>query len=254
MLRENKTTLKQGCRKIPFLFPEDAVVFSRSPHSTKMMFRYCATVVVIAWLAVTALGQEPTAPTYPGHSIGPVTAGVWIEAFYDFQCPDSQANWPVMQQVINHYGNAIRFTLHHFPLPYHQQGFPSAAAAQAIGHLNPSAYFKFVSILFDNQAQFYNAATFNMTEAAVYSLFATYAAQVGVSETDFLNKMNDGDMKYEVVLEWKMGASAGVYGTPFHRVNGMLSDSYGEWTLQQWVTFIDSLLSGRSRRPASLDL
>jgi hypothetical protein len=100
-----------------------------------------------------------------------------------------------------------------------------------------------VDTLFTNQAEFFNAATFNMSEAQVFQLFAKYAQQTGVDPVAFLSLMSDSNLKYEVVLEWKMGASAGVYGTPFHRVNGLVSPDFAGWTVSQWTTFLNGLLA-----------
>lgn len=166
------------------------------------------TLIVAFTIIVLASGQPPIPTRTPGFPIGPADAPVVIEAFYDFQCPDSQANWPIMKALVAKYSSNIRFVLQHFPLPYHGQAFTAAAAAEAVNSLLPAAYFKFVDVLFDNQDQFYNAASFNKTEAQMYNLFADFAASVGLDRSAFLQKLNDDNLRYNVVKEWKFGAGA----------------------------------------------
>ena len=165
-------------------------------------------LLVFLMLALSVLAQPPIPSTTPGHSIGPADAPVVIEAFYDFQCPDSQANWPVMKTLVAKYSSSIRFVLQHFPLPYHGQAFTAAVAAEAVNTLLPAAYFKYVDTLFDNQEQFYNAATFNKTQAQMNDLFTDFAKSVGVDPVAFQQMLSDSDLRYSVVIQWKFGAGS----------------------------------------------
>ena len=47
----------------------------------------------------------------------------WIQAYLDLQCPFSKASWPVVKQVIASYSDAMTFTFHLFPLPFHHNSF-----------------------------------------------------------------------------------------------------------------------------------
>eukprot|EP00700_Malawimonas_jakobiformis_P001216 EC720758.1.p3 GENE.EC720758.1~~EC720758.1.p3 ORF type:complete len:87 (+),score=21.84 EC720758.1:191-451(+) len=67
--------------------------------------------------------------------------------------------------LVAKYSSNIRFVLQKVPLPYNGQAFTAGAAAEGVNSLLPAAYFKFVDVLFDNQDQCYNAATFKKTEA-----------------------------------------------------------------------------------------
>jgi hypothetical protein len=44
--------------------------------------------------------------------------------------------------------------------------------------------------VFEHQSEFYNSVFFNKTERDLYDLFASYAAQFGVSKSTFWTEMN----------------------------------------------------------------
>jgi len=56
-------------------------------------------VFILAWTSSNVVAQwQPIPPTYDGYSINTPLAPIWLEAYYDFLCPDSAATWPVIQQ------------------------------------------------------------------------------------------------------------------------------------------------------------
>lgn len=83
------------------------------------------TAIIAALLLVgTAAQFVPIPSRYDGFQLGDDSAPLLVEAYYDMMCPDSRASWPVVQKVLNHYGNStVKFIMHVFPLPYHHNSF-----------------------------------------------------------------------------------------------------------------------------------
>ncbi len=60
---------------------------------------------------------------------GPITAPIEMIEFSDFQCPFCLRASPVVTQVLNAYGDRIRFIYRHYPLPNHPNARPAAEAS-----------------------------------------------------------------------------------------------------------------------------
>ena len=56
----------------------------------------------------------------PAHTKGPSNAPAQIEEFGDFQCPPCGLFNPILEQMEAEFGNNLRVTFRHFPLPNHQ--------------------------------------------------------------------------------------------------------------------------------------
>ena len=65
----------------------------------------------------------------------------------DLLCPDCAGDWPVMGQLLEHYGNRISLILHTFPLPYHTFAFRAAQGA----HVDVRAHLQQVAGLLQGQ-------------------------------------------------------------------------------------------------------
>lgn len=137
-----------------------------------------------------AASQPVPLPNLPdGFRVG--TSGVVVETFMDLLCPDCAGDWPVMGQLLAHYGNKISLILHTFPrkwffsggalhrppphthaahpcrpappnnpaVPYHTFAFRLAQGAHVIASLNASTYavFDFATLAFQRQGDFYGA-------------------------------------------------------------------------------------------------
>ena len=64
-------------------------------------------VAFAATLAATTLGGAPVPYRPDGHFLHPhLTGQIVLEAFYDFACPDCKQSYPIVKQVLQHYGPA----------------------------------------------------------------------------------------------------------------------------------------------------
>lgn len=165
--------------------------------------------------------------------------GKRIEMFGDFQCPDTKAAWiNVIEPFVRAHGDQVSVVFHPFPLPYHKNGFDSAQAVVVIGEAGGGGgmWSNVMDALFAAQDKFQTDATFNMSQAQVFStIFSPVAVSLGLTSSDFLAHMTNEDPTNGWVRgAWKFGAARGVSGTPTFAANGVISDALGSWTLAQW--------------------
>jgi len=103
-------------------------------------------ILAVALFAV-ASADLPISPRYPGYKMGNPNAvrtfrpsfptglsrplllsqPILLEAFFDLQCPDCQQAWPVVKQVLQHFGSdQIYFVMHVYPLWLHRQAWDAS--------------------------------------------------------------------------------------------------------------------------------
>jgi len=204
-------------------------------------------------------GQTPI-PTRPdGYGLGISTAPVVLEAFYDLLCPDSKATWPVIQQVIDHYGRNLYFIFHTFPLPYHTFAFIANQGMHVVDHVTNhsiNAVYSYASLIFAQQSMWYNAPTINMSSTdIIHSIAKVVAGQGIIDQQTFINGIADVDINSETRVSWKYGCSRGqVTGTPTFLINGVYVTSSPSFNLTQWEMIIDPILTANGITvPPSLD-
>ena len=67
----------------------------------------------------------------PAHTKGPANAPAQIEEFGDFQCPPCAVFHPILEQMEAEFGDKLRVTFRHFPLPNHSHALRAASASEA---------------------------------------------------------------------------------------------------------------------------
>jgi len=208
-----------------------------------------AFVAIIAFLAVlSSVSAQAPIPYRPdGYAIGPYNAPVVVDAFVDLLCPDSAAAWPTLLQVTQHYGNNVQLLAHTFPLPYHTNAFIANQGAHVIARFTNStaAVITYVTNIFQDQANWYNAPTRNMTIDSVISSLSAWTEKlnIGVSASSFSKGINDDDINEETRVSWKYACSRSVLATPTFMMNGVYISADATWTLADWQSVIDPLLT-----------
>lgn len=185
---------------------------------------------------------------FDGHTVGSRSAPVQLEFFADLLCPDCKDAWPSMKEVMAHYGNdTLGFTLHTFPLPYHQHAFLASEGAVVMASKFPAQFWQYIDLIFDRQESFYNAVTEKETMVAVRASLANLVqAELGVPATGFLEGIADSTLNGDTRASWKYGCSRHVSGTPTFLVNGVPVAGQPAWGLKEWQWVLDPLV------PASL--
>ena len=153
--------------------------------------------------------EEPrTVVEAKGPSRGPADAKVTIVEFSDFECPFCSRAEESVSQVMDHYAGKIRLVYRHFPLPNHANAGKAAEAAACANE--QGKFWEMHKQLFANQ-----------TKLSVADLKA-HAQAIGLDPAKFAECLDGGKMKVTVDTDQKVGAEAGVDGTPAFFINGQL--------------------------------
>ncbi len=160
-------------------------------------------------------------------STGNKAATVTIVMFTDFECPQCQTNFSIINQVVDTFGSAIRVIMKNYPV---ESIHPNARRAAEAG-MCANAQGKFW--------EFYNRAlmTKNLDESRLYE----YAVESGVERTRF-DQCYTTKLYTEVIeQDLEDGVVLGVRGVPTYMVNGRFFE--GIQSFEQWKTIIINALN-----------
>jgi protein-disulfide isomerase len=92
--------------------------------------------------------QDPI--TDRDHSIGPPAAPVSLVEYGDYECPNCLNAYPVIERLVRHFGDQIRFVFRHFPQnSIHPNAATAALVAEAAG--NQGRFWDMHAALFGHQ-------------------------------------------------------------------------------------------------------
>jgi protein-disulfide isomerase len=160
---------------------------------------------------------------------GPAGAPIEMIEFSDFQCPYCLKANPTVTQVLNTYGDRIRFVYRNYPLPNHPYARPAAEAAQCANE--QGKFWPYHDRLFANQ------------QRLTVPDLKQHAAEVGLDTAKF-NACLDSH-KYASVVEKDIaiGNESGVDGTPAFFINGRMIS--GAQPFEAFKRIIDEELAAR---------
>ena len=166
---------------------------------------------------------------------GTPTAAVTIVGFFGLQCPFSARVQPALERLEREYGSErVRVVFMHLPLPFHQQGRPSADAAQAVlglgGH---RAFFAFVAEVYERQKELGPAL---VREAA-------QKAGVDPNEVERISALPE--IRAQVDRQMALAGRLGVKGTPGFRINGVAVS--GAQPYEKFRAIVDAELEATQR-------
>jgi hypothetical protein len=205
-------------------------------------------VVTLRFISGEVSTMIPLATNGYGFHRGNSAAITTVEFFIDLTCSSCLESWPLLTQVYQSYKDRVRFLYRIFPLPYHQQGFIVAKAAQVVDQLgSKDSVFAFFDIAFDKQPLIYNSATYDTTYNQVLAIvepWVTLAANI--SSSDYYNAMNSSTTigktcEMNARYMWKYVTLQGVFATPFFAINGLQVG--GLETLADWQSALDPLVA-----------
>ena len=165
-------------------------------------------------------GKEPPPPekktvAAPGASNpfkGGANAKVVIQEFSDFQCPFCSRVEPTVKQVLDAYGDKVKFVWRHKPLPMHPDApLASEATVEAFKQKGSEGFWKMHGILFQNQAT---------PDGLKRPALEKYAEQAGLDMAKFKEALDKNTHKAAVDADSKVGDDAGISGTPAFVING----------------------------------
>ena len=187
-----------------------------------------------------------------GHVAGGESASVTVAAWLDYACPFSGKFYKTFtEQVLPHYGDAVKFVVYHQVQPWHPQSTMLHEAAIAVTMVGgEDAFWKFSTALYASQTDFFDANVYDKSRTQIYrELAALAAASAGVSEADVMSKLervveegslNTGNATTQTLkFHVKLGRQTGIHVSPTTTLNGMVCDTSSGWTLDQWKEFLD---------------
>jgi protein-disulfide isomerase len=155
--------------------------------------------------------KEPEPPAYniaidDQPTKGGANAAVTIVEFTDFQCPACGRTQPVLEEVVNEYGDKVKFVVRDFPLNMHAYAQKAAEAAEAARE--QGKYWEYASLLFKNQ------------EHLEMENLLQYASQLGLDVKKFQDALVSGKFAEKVQRDLDDGTKFGIGSTPTVFING----------------------------------
>jgi len=179
---------------------------------------------------------------------GNLSSLITVDFYIDLTCSSCLEAWPTLTDLVSEYKDKIRFMYRVFPLPYHQQAFILAKAAQVVNYYGTTnAIFTFMDTAYALQSQIYNSATSDMTYNQVVQMVAPWATKdTGVTSDDYFIGMNSstsdgGTIEMSARYMWKYSCLKDIFATPLYLINGV--EVEGLDTLEDWKSALDPLLA-----------
>jgi len=159
---------------------------------------------------------------------GPKNAAVTIVEFSDYQCPYCKI-WhdEVLSRILAEYEGQVRFIYRDYPLTGHPEALPAAEAANCAGEQD--AYWEFHSAIFSSQYGYGRSA------------YEQYAIDLGLDSDAFVECIDSGRFKDEIMGDFRDGLRLGVNSTPTFFING--TQVVGAQPYEVFKQYIDSELA-----------
>lgn len=146
------------------------------------------------------------------HVKGNPDAPVKMVEYSDFQCPACKQFVPVVEEILNQYGDQISFEYRHFPLiNIHNNAVPAAVAAEAAGQ--QGKFFEMHDKLFENQTVWANSSVPSR-------YFEQYAEEIGLDIDLFKTHMNASVITDSIKDSFNEARDKGLTSTPSFFLNG----------------------------------
>lgn len=160
------------------------------------------------------------------HVKGNPESNVVLVEYSDFQCPACGQLEPVLQEVMDKYGDQIRFEYKHFPLiTIHPFALPAARASEAAAQ--QGKFWEMHDKLFENQSVWSGGSN-----ADAY--FIKYAEELGLDVSTFRKHLSSSLINDSITDSFKEAQNLGLTGTPSLFLNGqkMTFTTYADFITQ----------------------
>ena len=142
------------------------------------------------------------------HIRGDDDAPVTLVEYGDFECPFCGRAEPVVRQLLNEFGNDLRFVFRHLPLSdVHPRAQLAAEAAEAAD--DQGAFWEMHDLLFDHQ------------DALEPKNLVEYAGELGLDVDRFTDELRRHEHAGRIASDVDDADLSGVSGTPTFFVNGI---------------------------------
>ena len=155
-------------------------------------------------------GSSSAQPT--AHIRGKVDSKVNLTEYGDFECPACKAYFPLVDQIVEEYGDRVAFQFRHFPLTQiHANALIASRAAEAAGKQNK--FFEFHDILYQQQDTW-------KTALDPTSFFEGYATQLSLNIEQFKADLRSSEASDSINADRKVAQDLGSSSTPTFVLNG----------------------------------
>ena len=155
-------------------------------------------------------GSSSAQPT--AHIRGKVDSKVNLTEYGDFECPACKAYFPLVDQIVEEYGDRVAFQFRHFPLTQiHANALIASRAAEAAGKQNK--FFEFHDILYQQQDNW-------KTVSDPTSFFEGYATQLSLNIEQFKADLRSSEASDSINADRKVAQDLGSSSTPTFVLNG----------------------------------
>lgn len=172
------------------------------------------TVGVIILIASTRESITDVVNVSPDPSYGAEDATVVVKEYGDFQCPACAGVQPVVKDLLEEFGDRVRFEFNDFPLPNHDHAQMAAVAAQCA--FEQDKFFEFHDLLYENQGDW---GPENATEEEAMDMMIGYANNIGLNEQAFLDCTTQQEIADRVQEDFNEARDLGINSTPTFFVN-----------------------------------
>lgn len=163
----------------------------------------------------TPLDLAKRRPEFPDpkrdHIQGRPDAQIVLLEYGDFECPVCGESYPIVKAIQNELGDDLCFAFRNFPLatvhPHAQRAAEAAEAAGAQGKFWPM-----------------HDRLFEQQDALETEDLTRYAAALDLDLSRFVSELLTGAHRDRVREDFRLGARAGVNGTPSFFINGTRYD------------------------------
>lgn len=145
-----------------------------------------------------------------GPTFGKAGAPITVVEFSDFECPFCSRAAETVNQLKKKYGNKVKLTFRHFPLPMHQNARPASEASMCVNEQSTDKFWKFHDLAFKNQTTLDKANLEKYAKESGADIKKFNECIASKKYSDFVQK----DMDY--------GSKLGVKSTPTFFINGQL--------------------------------
>ena len=141
------------------------------------------------------------------HVRGPMNAPVTLVEYGDFECPYCGRAEPVVRELVQAFGNDLRFVFRHLPLvDVHEHARLAAEAAEAAGE--QGKFWEMHDLLFAHQ------------DALIYPDLMRYAAELDLDIDRFGDDLRSRRHAARIHRDVQSADASGAVGTPTMFVNG----------------------------------
>ncbi|MDO8564641.1 MAG: thioredoxin domain-containing protein [bacterium] len=158
--------------------------------------------------------QGAVATTTSEWILGNPNATTTLVEWSDPQCPACRTYQPLVNQLMEEFGDRVKFSYKHFPLPQHANAIPAAAALEAAGR--QGTFFPMLDLIFERQNEWEKASLIKAE-----NLFLSYAESLGLDTRQFKEDRVKREVREKIKGEYAEGGRIGVNSTPTFYLNGI---------------------------------